>query len=175
MYSEFILLILDYFRTLNKRILIYEVIIPNLIGLLVFFLLKKQETFLLCNDFRKSTLPLLGVLVGFSITIITILTTGHSRNLEEIRKKMTQFKIGSKQITLFQLLVINFTYSVVIEVFLIILDLIYPFISRSLDINDTIKIVGFSVYVSLIIHILLLTIRNMTDFYFIITKKENRA
>ncbi|PKP23047.1 MAG: hypothetical protein CVU05_01330 [Bacteroidetes bacterium HGW-Bacteroidetes-21] len=171
MYLEFLLLLSDYFKTLTKRLFIYELIIPAIIGVLIYCLLKNGAVVSSCANFRNNSLTLLGVLVGFSITIITILTTGNSRNLEEIKNIKTKVKIGSQEASLFRLLLINFTYSVVIEIFLIIVNLIYPLIADNYRMRIEIKYIGFSLIVFLIVHVLLLTIRNLTDFYMIITKK----
>lgn len=172
MYIEFLILIFDYFRTLNKRYVIYEIVIPAFIAVFIFYILFVNNQITACSAFRESSLTLLGVLVGFSITIITILSTSHSRNLEEIKTVKTDVKIGNETISLFRLLIINFTYSVVIEIFLIIVNLIYPLFSNNFEISHVTKYIGFSIDVFLIIHVLLLTIRNMTDFYFILTKNK---
>lgn len=169
MYLEFIYLILDYFKTISRRIFIYEWIVPFLISLTVF-------AFLLCGSstasttvFKDNSINLLGILVGFSITIITILTTGQGENIEAIKKKKIQVIIAGKKISLFRHLLINFTYSVVIEIILIIFCLIYPLFLDNIPFNNVVKYIGFSILVFSIIHLLLLTIRNLTDFYFILT------
>ncbi len=64
------------------------------------------------------------------------------------------------------------TYSVVIEIFLIIVNLIYPVISNNFEISILIKYEGFAVVAFFMLHVLLLTIRNMTDFYLILTKNR---
>jgi hypothetical protein len=125
--------------------------------------------------FKDNAINLLGILVGFSITIITILTTGQGQNLDEIKNKRTNIKINKEQITLFRLLLINFTYSVIIEVCLIIICLIYPLLIENIKFNQNLKYVGFSVLVFLILHIMLLTMRNLTDFYLILIKPAKKT
>lgn len=172
MYLEFFILIFDYYKTLNKRVLIYEWILPILFGTFIFILLTNGNSTSATKIFKDNSINLLGILAGFSITIITILTTGQSRNLEEIKKKETNFIINKKKISLFRLLLINFTYSVILESFLIIFCLTYPIILENSNFTKNQKYVVFSILVTVIIHLLLLTIRNLTDFYLIITKTE---
>jgi len=171
MYLEFLLLITDYFRTLSFRIVLYEIIVPMLVSLAIFFLLFFGENLIGFSDFNQSVLTLLGVLSGFSITIITILNTSNSNNIEEIKKRMTVYQIGNKKISLFVLLIINFTYSVVVELLLIIVCLFYPFLIANVDMNFNFKLGCFSLLCGVVVHILLLTIRNLTDFYFILLRK----
>jgi len=171
MYTEFLYSIFDYYKTLNKQSIIFEIIFPLLLGGLIFYLLYFRGDLTHVSDFRDNVLTLLGVLVGFSITIITILTTGTSNNLNEIKQRPTSKKLGTKLLSLFDVLLINFTYSVVLEILLIIVHLIYPFILSNYEVNQCVKIVVFSITFATVIHVLLLTIRNMTDFYLVLIKK----
>ena len=170
MYLEFLLLIADYFRTVSKRIFFFEWLFPFIVGIAIFLLLLFGSSTSATIVFKDNAINLLGILVGFSITVITILTTGQGQNLDEIKEKKTKIKINNELITLFRLLLINFTYSVIIEVALIIICLIYPLIIDNIKINANIKYVGFSILVFLILHIMLLTMRNLTDFYLILIK-----
>jgi hypothetical protein len=175
MYLEFLLLIADYFRTVSKRIFLFEWLFPFIVGISIFLLLLFGSSTSATIVFKDNAINLLGILVGFSITVITILTTGQGQNLDEIKEKKTKIKINNELITLFRLLLINFTYSVIIEVALIIICLIYPLIIDNIKINENIKYVGFSTLVFLILHIMLLTMRNLTDFYLILIKPTRKA
>lgn len=172
MYLDFFILILDYFKTLTKRVFIYEWLIPFIICIGTFCLCYFYGTPSIIENFNNNVIRLLAVLVGFSITIITILTTGHSRNLEEIKSFKTKVEINKKKISLFRLLIINFTYSVIIEVLLIVNSLLYPFVLDRIVLPSLIKYIGFSIVIALIVHVLLLTIRNLTDFCLVITKES---
>ena len=175
MYLEFLLLIADYFRTVTKRIFIFEWILPFITGIGIFLLLFFGSSTSATIVFKDNAINLLGILVGFSITIITILTTGQGKNLDEIKSEVTDIKINNEKITLFRLLLINFTYSVIIEVSLIIVCLIYPLLIENIGMNLILKYAGFSILVFLILHIMLLTMRNLTDFYLILIKPEKKA
>ena len=168
MYLEFLLLISDYLKTITKRIFIFEWLLPLAFSIAIFCLLYCGKSEGITTSFKDNSINLLGILVGFSITIITILTTGQSKNLEEIKNTFTKTKINNKPISLYRLLLINFTYSVVIEIFLIITFLTYPFFKLNIDISNTTKLTVLSFLIFMIIHILLLTIRNLTDFYLIL-------
>ncbi len=172
MYLEFFILISDYLKTVTKRIFLFEWLFPFLFSLLIFYLLYTGKSISVAETFKNNSINLLGILVGFSITIITILTTGHSKNLEDIKKHLTKVKINGKQISLYRLLLINFTYSVIIEAFLIIVFLTYPLINQNIQISKPYKHLIFSTLICLVVHILLLTIRNLTDFYLILTKPK---
>lgn len=170
MYIEFLLLIVDYFKTIKKRIFVYEWLLPFIISFVVLKFFSKSDLELFKN-FRDSALNILGVLLGFSIAVITIITTGSGKNIDEIKSTETDIKIGGLKISLYRLTLINFTYSVILEIFLIIGSLTVPIISKALGFNEALKINFYSVLIFLVIHVLLLTLRNLSDFYLIITKK----
>lgn len=174
MYIEFFILIFDYFKTLTKRIALFEVGLPFLLVLSLFFLNTDNE-FVSYKAFKDNSLNILSVLLGFSITVITIITTGSGKNIEDIKSIKTDFKIGNKQISLYELLIINFTYSVVIEILVIVGCLSFPLFSSCISFNNLTKSLLYLGLIYTIIHIMLLTIRNLTDFYLIITKKYNVA
>jgi len=137
----------------------------------LFFLLLNGKDTSICKGFSDNALTLLGILLGFSITVITILTTGNSKNLLAIQTIETNYIIGGKKVTLFDLLLVNFTYSVVIEIVLIIILLISPLLISNLVFSQFTKILVFAIFAGTVIHILLLTMRNLTDFYLILMKK----
>ena len=88
------------------------------------------------------------------------------------QNKETSYVIGGKRITLFDLLLINFIYSVVVEIILIIGLLVYPVFLANIAISHLVKIIGFSIVLGIVIHVLLLTMRNLTDFYLILLKNR---
>ena len=172
MYLEFLILIYDYFKSLNKRNVMFEWVVPFVIIALVIPLnICNNYSFEIFFKFKESSLNILGVLLGISIAIITILVTGGGKNLEQIRNVKTPVKINNKQVSLYELLLINFSYTIVIEIFVILSCLILPLFTKFILFSNEIKITLYGFLVFLTIQILLITIRNITDFYLIVSKK----
>jgi len=169
MYLEFALIIADYYKTLNKKIFFYEWGFPFILTFLCVYLgcIFDFEIFL---SFKESSINIIGVLLGFSIAIITIITTGSGKNIDSIKEYETEVKINNKKISLYRLFLINFSYSVILEIILIISCLIMPLLNRIMLFNFNIKLLFYSIMVFIVLHILLLTLRNITDFYLIITR-----
>ncbi len=170
MYLEFLILMLDYFKTLTKRILIFEWVFPIVITVIVMFL-NCESSYIALVAFKENSINIIGILLGFSIAIITIITTGGGKNIENIKLIKTKILIGKKALSLFEVLLINFTYSVVIEILIILGCLVMPLMSSFIYFNGIGKIISYSILVFSVLHILLLTLRNLTDFYFIVTKR----
>ena len=171
---EWILLVVDYYRSLTTRNFVLEWAIPLLIGELIFInnINNTQNHELMLNVIDTS-LSLLGVLIGFSIAVITLLITSSSPNIDEIKQRQTSLFIGRKRLSLFDLQLINYTYSVIAEVFLVITLMILQNVVYVNENKDIMYNVINSIVIFCIFHILLLTVRNITNFYFIIFKKSN--
>lgn len=168
---EFILLVFDYFKVLKRRDFVSEWVLPLIISALVF--VSNRGACDLLESFRNSSgtiTNLLGVLIGFSIAVITLLLTASSKNIEEIKTYTTQYKISGKQLTLYDLLLIHYSYSVVIEILLTIFNLIIPGLLKEYSPRLIVNLLN-SFNIFLVSHILLLTIRNITGFYFTLMKK----
>jgi hypothetical protein len=172
MYLEFLLIISDYFKTLNKKVIFYEWIFPFIVTFLCTFIgcILDFEVFV---SFKDSAINVIGVLLGFSIAVITIITTGSGPNIEQIKNHETSIIISEKRISLYRLFLINFTYSVILEVILIISCLLMPLLNKIFLFSFSIKLIMYSIMVFIVFHILLLTLRNITDFYLIISKENN--
>ena len=168
---EFLILFVDYFRTLkHRRDALADWLFPILIGAWVFIKnIESNSLITHAKELCSSYLSLLGVLLGFSIAITTLLISGTSKNLDEIKEKETKILISGKPISLFNLLLINYSYSVVVEAILIIVNIIVPIF---IDIHTSLSFINIiiSINTTLVSHILFLTIRNTTNFYFIIFK-----
>lgn len=164
MYLEFVILIWDYLKTLNGRKVFYEILIPLIpIIITIFSFSEKLNIF---KEIVNTSIDIIGILLGFSIATITIFITGNGKNIDEMKSTKTNIIIGEKSISLYRLILINFGYSIVIEILFILLYIVTP-----LFCNISSMIVIYSIMVYMIIHVLLVTLRNMTDFYLIMFKK----
>ena len=168
---EFVYLIADYFKTLERRITLYDWVLPTLISIVFSVLIWHGNISSVVVGFKNSVISVLGILVGFSITLITIIITSNNENLQELKTTSSNVRIGDSYISIYRLLLINYSYTVVIEVFIIVFCLLYPFILATLNIPYCIKIIGFGMLLFWVLHVFLITVRNLTDFYFTISKQ----
>jgi len=121
------------------------------------------------EDLIKNVSTILGILIGFSISMFTLLNTAANPNIEEIKKTETGSTLYNKPVYLFDLLITSMIYIIVFESFLLIVNLMFPFfISLSSKFGKLI----FSFNVFLLIHIILVNVSTTIDFYFVITKKK---
>ena len=175
MYLDFIVLFFEYFRTLSKRVFIFEWIIPFLISIGVFISIRINNSENCFLNYRENIISLFGVLIGFSITIITLLLTANGENIKKLQEKLTDYKIGKRQLSLYELMIMNFSYSIAMEVIVIIINLFFLAFNSYLQLSFATKLILFSINAMLVGHILLLNLRNICDLYFsLVTNSEEK-
>lgn len=168
MYIEYLFVITDYFSTLNKQIFIYEWGIPFLIGIAsgVFSFIFEYEVL---YNIIQDAVPIIATLLGFTLAALTLFLTGNSK-IDEARNYITDKKILGKPISLYRLIVVSYSYLILVETMLCIcfyVASIFPYIDNvyyCTTLNVIFVIVMFNTFFA--------TIRCITDLYFIITKKE---
>lgn len=171
MYLEFFIPLLHYFRTIKRSEFIYEWLLPFFVSLfyMYFLCLGKVEAPEL-NNISVVVINILAILIGFSITSITLISTVNSKNIENLKSYDTKRKIGPKSINLYQLKFINLSFALTEEIFLMIFNLIFQFFSSK--ISDTILYIYLVLNFFFLSNILLLNLRNVTNLYFVLVKKD---
>lgn len=170
LYIEFLFPIGDYFRTLNLKESVYEIFTPGVAAIIVYFKLLRPPVISGISEYFSSILTLLAILIGFSIASVTVLATNSSSNVEELKKTMTERKIGGEKVSLFRLIIITFIFALLIELFSLIFNLTYGLLYKTGHLKWLIE-EYYAVNVFLLLHIFLLNIRNITNFYFIFFRK----
>ena len=170
MYLEFLLVIADYISTLNKRILIYEWGLPILLGITSGILSFVNNNNVLYNIIQNSV-PIIATLLGFTLAALTLFLTGNAK-IEEAKSYLTDKKISGQPISLYRLVVVNYSYLILVETFLCIsfyIASLFPYLS-----NKYVCMIANMFFIIAMFNTLFSTIRSITDLYFIIIKKEKK-
>lgn len=175
MYLNFIFIPLDYFRTIRFRNFLFEWGGPFALSFLTYISLYKSVTQYDFNEYVNKIISLESILVGFSITSITFLTTASNRNIENLKDKETEFVLFGKKISLMDLIIINFSFSLFSESVILITNLVSPIILLWFNVTFQTKILLFSLNVLFVLQNLFLNIRNLTDIYLALARKENET
>jgi hypothetical protein len=119
-------------------------------------------------DFYSNVMTVLGILTGFSISIFTVFLTIDNKNIREAKKESIDKKLFGKEFSLYDTLLIGLAYIIIVQAVLLIANFLYPIF---IDIETEKNKLFFSINIAVSIHIVLLLMRSVLDFYFIITKK----
>ncbi|MGH1387512.1 hypothetical protein [Kordia sp.] len=173
MFKDYLLLINDYLMTLGKGVW-FDIITPLFIAVISFFLFK-YDIIYLSKDFIGNVLSVLGILAGFSITSVTILTSSENDKINELKSYMTGKVVDGLEISRFRKIYIMISYSVLVTLFVIILNIVaYLFPWSKLGVNLNFLYTLKTLELFLLIHIFLLNIKNITYLYFIFFNDTNR-
>jgi hypothetical protein len=171
-YLEFLYPITDYFRTLKWKEAYFELAFPLLIAILAYCLSITTFNFDKLGSFIGYIINFLAILIGFSITAVTILSSESGRRFEMLQRTETKRNIGKKPISTYQLILITFIYVILVEFFTLAYNLAYYlFLMNTLFQSYYRLIIGINIF--LMFHVIMLNIRNITNFYFIFWKIEN--
>ena len=161
----------DYFFS-RKNVLI-KFLIPTLIAIAavvlpIFFDIGNTEKVISTfSGFIDTQINIVAILISFSIAIITILVSADNKNiqcLKETESNKIQYKpVNGKQLSLFQILLSNITYNVVVEIIYLVGLIAISFMKTILPIASLKFIVAICLFV--ILHILLVLLESVSQMY----------
>ena len=159
----------DYFKT-RKRIWVKLIapIIASAIYAVVMFLLDVKQGVIIADvfrDFVNVQIGAIAILISFSIAIMTILVTADNKNVTKIKNKPSSEckSLNGTPMSLFQVLLSNITYSILVEVVYLVILVIFIFTQLFAD--ECLLKVLMSVSIFFIIHILHVLLETVGKMY----------
>jgi hypothetical protein len=170
-YKSYLILVSDYLLTLKKNIY-FDILFPFILSLLLGILLK-YNFITFDKNFIVNATTVLGILAGFSMTAITILTSTDNPTIKELKENKTGIVVDGIEISFFRKIYILIGYSVLICLITIILNTVGYLIywNKLFDINIIMFLKTIDIF--LILHIFFVNIRNITSLYFIYFNETN--
>lgn len=167
MYLEFLIIIIDYFSIIKKSVLLFEWGIPSIVGIACLIL---SFVFGIDNQYEiiEKSLGYVGTLLGFTLAALTLLLS--SDRIKATREYQIEKILHNHKATLYELIVISYTYLIIVEGFLCICF----FIAQIFDFVyvRNIAIILNSLYIIFLFNALFTTIRTITDMYFTLIKHK---
>lgn len=159
---EYLLLFIEY-HIIRKYRVIKNIAIPVIIWLLVYF--HSLRSFPDVNSFCSNATNILGILIGFSISVFAILLSLENDNIREAKNKTIKAKLYSKPVSLYEALLVDFAYIIFVQGLLLITNILLPFFC---DVSRTF----FATDIAAIVYVVVLILQCVLDMYFILTKKQ---
>lgn len=118
----------DYFKSRKK--LFIKFLLPLLIGVvslvvtLLFNIGDAEKVTSVFSEFIDTQINIVAILISFSVAIITILVSADNENIRQLKDSASdtaKYKtVNGKQLSLFQILLSNIAYNVIVEVFYLV-------------------------------------------------------
>jgi predicted ferric reductase len=163
---EYLLLIKEFFQT-RKTSEKIGIIIPLIIGGIVFYFSDTCSFYKNGTNIQTSILTVIGILLGFTISIFSIFISGNMESIQEAKKHPSNFKLYGKKISLHTTIIISLGYVILIEGILLIINVISPIFFEVYSFTGRIL---FSVSIFLLLHSITTLLKAVLNFYFIVTK-----
>ena len=161
-YMEWIIPIRDYYCSIRKNEVVFEIISPLLISLTCVAFYFHNGKLIVALDGLSDLLPTaISILIGFTVMLITLLLTSSGDNVERLKKLETEKVLYKKPLTLYQGLHIQFSHSV----FLLLLIFFYLFL-KGIGISPLASGAVLFVEIYLTLNILLSILRGIANLYF---------
>lgn len=127
------------------------------------------------SDFISVQISAIAILISFSIAIITILVSADNANITRLKETNSKDckPLKGKALSLFQVLLSNITYNVLVEV--LYLGILIAFIFARLYISDDVCKILMAVCVFFIIHILHVLLESVGQMYLTFWKHDDMA
>ncbi len=161
----------DYFIS-RKRIYI-KFLVPMLIALIalllaMFFNIGNSEKVLLTfSGFIDTQINIVAILISFSVAIITILVSADNKNiqcLKETESNKKQYKpVNGKQLSLFQILLSNIAYNVIVEIIYLVGLIVISLMQNLLPLVTLKYLTAICIFI--ILHILLVLLESVAQMY----------
>lgn len=170
-YTDFTFTILDYISTIKKREIVYEWLLPFLISLFVYFKAGDIPGIKIDCEFIKSLISVLinlfAILVGFTMAAIAIFTTADVSKVP-ILQQLSEREIRGNKIKNYRFVFLNLIYSAISNLFMLMITLFFT-IFLYFD-KYSLLTLAFLTFGTL--HVLFLSVRNITSLYFIFFNNE---
>jgi hypothetical protein len=165
LYLEFVDATIDYLKTLRLAEWVFDFVLPSIaIGLFIALgwlspCSTSQMTAIITN-----ALTVAAILVGFTITCLTILVASDSGSMNRLRSIRSRRRLNGHMVNLHKLLVITFSHALLAGVLVLIVSGVLMVASDSLCRDWRTAMLAISLWLEA--HVIMLTIRNVTNFYY---------
>lgn len=124
------------------------------------------------KDFVNVQISAIAILISFSIAIITILVSADNPNIKKLKERQSEDckPLNGEKLNLFQVLLSNITYNVLIEVIYLIVLIFYIFLRLYVPENWYKILMAISIFC--IIHILHILLESVGQMYLTFWKHE---
>lgn len=165
-YTEWIILVIDYYQILRAPEVVFEIITPLVCAALCSAYYYKIGKVYIALKHLSNILPTaISILIGFTAMLITLLLTSNNESINTLKANKLKKKIHNRSVSLYQGLHIQFSHILVSEIILLILVFFYLF-SSGIGMSIVVAMLFLIVKIYLLLYILLSVLRGITSLYF---------
>ena len=165
LYREYLFVVIDYLATATFSEIVFDVLVPLAGAACAYFIyLWKPIEADAAQQLVEMLTTTLSILIGFTVTSVTILATSGNPNIEALKNEKTERSRDGKPISLYKAANISLFFVLLSELFALgfaAVLMFFPFLLH------TYRLLLCAVCFGLFAHVLLTNVRCMTSLYFI--------
>ena len=164
---EGIFIFLDYYSSLSRRKAICEILLPFVVAVTCSLIYLRQGLVNYALVKLSDILPAaVSILIGFSAMIVTLLTTGESKRVNELRELSTGKEVRGKPLTYYQKILIQNIHVLFNEIILLLVVFIYLYLNGLKILNDIWLVFFLIIETYFLINILVSILGTIATVYF---------
>lgn len=165
---EYLLLFFEYIK-IRVAFFAKSIAVSVVLYLCITKIMSYNDYLEYAESMHSNIVTVLGILLGFSISSLTILLTVDNKNIREAKNEPLGKKLYGKDVSLYDGVLIGMAHTVILQCFLLIYNLIYPLFE---GIKTEQGFLLFAINISLLVHVIFCLMREILNFYFLITKND---
>ena len=163
---EIAILILEFLTARKGCRYWFSVIISIAVGVLIFYYSSLSD--ILITNAEESILNVIGILLGFTISILAIIISGDNQNINGAKEyEVGKQLFSNKKLSLYDRIIIDLCYTILLQSIILLLLLTMPYFIE----NACRHMQFISTMIGMSIHIILMIISISMDLYLIVSKK----
>jgi hypothetical protein len=168
----------DFFiiRKGKEKLLFYGIpVLVGIISIVLFIFVHGNNDFNLpnfTNEFVNQLITMLTLFVSFTMAYLSIIVSSSSRNIDDLKSTKSEkyYLKRKKDCTLYQILVSEITYNLLIEILFLLITMVEKFILCIS--NSMVCKVMLAIDITLFVHVLFIMMIIVKDIYFSFWKSE---
>ncbi len=162
---EYILLIIEFFLSRKVRAYFGLVVVPIIISFVIYNSMTLEVS---KNQDYGNIITLLGILLGFTISLFAIFLSANNSNIRESKSTMTDFTVFNKKLSVFDIMQTSIAYVIIMECLLLVVNITVPLVITAPESKKLFLVINIGV----LAHIVVILLRSLLDFYFALSKRK---
>jgi hypothetical protein len=168
---EYLLVVYEYFRTRTFRHFVAQLLIPIIIGVFMYQYIDEKKFNTIVLSTNKELVTILGILLGFTISIFTVLLTSDNKNIDLAKQSYVKnIRLYQKKVSLHRYSLINLGYLIIVESIFIVTGLIFHWAKIPFPFLEKLFI---CIFFSSVVHVVAVILRTFLDIYFILSRSDD--
>lgn len=163
---EYLLLIIEFFCSKKIKSYFGLLVVPVVLSFVMYQTISLEVSE---KQDYGNIITLLGILLGFTISLFAIFLSANNSNIRVSKTTMTDFTVFKRNLSVFDIMQTSIAYVIIMECVLLLVNIVLPIIINEPAPRRLFLVINFGA----LAHIVIILLRSLLDFYFALSKRDN--